>query len=75
MCSWILPGNTGEHECNGDTNCKFCWIGLNTGGLGNERTSGDDLNHSIIEIGQNTEKSPETRGYLLSLKLHRETNI
>ena len=29
-----------------------------TGGLGNKRTSGDHLNYCIIEIGQNTEKSP-----------------
>ena len=29
-----------------------------TGGLGNKRTSGDHRNDSIIEIGQNTEKSP-----------------
>ena len=29
-----------------------------TGGLGNKRTSGDHSNYSIVEIGQNTEKSP-----------------
>ena len=29
-----------------------------TGGLGNNRTSGDHPNSCIIEIGQNTEKSP-----------------
>ena len=29
-----------------------------TGGLGNRRTSGDLPNYYIIEIGQNTEKSP-----------------
>ena len=28
-----------------------------TGGLRNNRTSGDHLNYSIIEIDQNTEKS------------------
>ena len=28
------------------------------GGLGRWRTSGDHPNHSIIENGQNTEKSP-----------------
>ena len=27
-------------------------------GLGNRRTSGDNPNYSITEIGQNTEKSP-----------------
>ena len=29
-----------------------------TGGLGNKRTSEDHPNYCIIEIGQNTEKSP-----------------
>ena len=33
-------------------------IGTRTGGLGNKRTSRDHPNYSIIEIGQNTEKSP-----------------
>ena len=37
-----------------------------TGGVGNNRTSGDHPNYCIIEIGQNTEKSP---GDLLSLRL------
>ena len=32
-------------------------IGTRTGGLGNNRTSRDDPNYCIIEIGQNTEKS------------------
>ena len=29
-----------------------------TGGFGNKRTSGDHPNYSIVEFGQNTEKSP-----------------
>ena len=29
-----------------------------TGGTGNRRTSGDHPNYSIVEIGQNTKKSP-----------------
>ena len=33
-------------------------MGTRTGGLGNKRTSGDYPNYSIIENGQNTEKSP-----------------
>ncbi len=32
-------------------------LDIGTGGLGNKRTSGDHPNHSIIKIGQNTEKS------------------
>ena len=41
-------------------------IGTGTEGHGNKRTSGDDPNHSIVEIGQNTRKSP---GVLLSPRL------
>ena len=41
-----------------------------TGGLGSWRTRGDYPNESMIENGQNTEKSP---GYLLSLKLQWKT--
>ena len=53
-----------EHESYGDTNCNcHAWyshqrIGTGTGGLGNNRTCGDHPNYSIVEIGQNTEKSP-----------------
>ena len=33
-------------------------VGIGTGGLGNKRTSGEHPNYNIVEIGQNTEKSP-----------------
>ena len=33
-------------------------VNKGTGGLGNKRTSGDYSKYSVIEIGQNTEKSP-----------------
>ena len=33
-------------------------IGTGTGRLGNKRTSGDHPNYRIVEIGQNTKKSP-----------------
>ena len=52
-----------EHEGNGDANYNRCgrWshkrIGTETGGLGNNRTSGNSPNYSIVEISQNTEKS------------------
>ena len=36
-----------------------------TGGLENNRTSGDHLNNYIIMIGQNTEKSPGDLGKLV----------
>ena len=57
-------GKTVEHKRDDYTNCNWCsWyshqkIGYMTGGLGNNGMSGDCTNDSIIEIGQNTEKSP-----------------
>ena len=38
--------------------CVFRRIGTETGGPGNKRTSEDHPNYSIVEIGQNTKKSP-----------------
>ena len=34
------------------------WIGISTGGLGNNGKGGDHPNYYIIEIGQNTVESP-----------------
>ena len=54
-----------EREGDGDTDCNWCvWnnlkrIGKGTGRHGNNRTSGDHPDYSIIKIGQSTEKSPE----------------
>ena len=54
-----------ELESDGDTNCDWCVqyshqsFGTGTGRLGNKRMGGDSDNYSIVEIGQNTEKSPE----------------
>ena len=45
-------------------NCRWCsWyshqrFGKNSSELGRKRSSGDNPNYSIIEVGQNTEKSP-----------------
>ena len=53
-----------ERESEGDTNCDWYAqysqqrIGTGTGRLGNEKTSGDHPNYTIVEIAQNTEKSP-----------------
>ena len=53
-----------EHESDVITNYNWCsWyshlrIDTRTGGLRNKRTRGDPPNYYIIEIGQNTEKSP-----------------
>ena len=53
-----------EHEGGGDTNCNrharygHQRTGLGTGGFGNKRTNGDHRSDSIVEIGQNAEKSP-----------------
>ena len=55
---------TMEQEGDGDTNCNWCTryshqrISTETRGLGNKKTSGDHSNYSIVEIGQNTKKSP-----------------
>ena len=63
---------TGEHESDGNINCNWRAqyiqqkIGTETRRLGNKTTSRFHLNHGIVNIGQNTEKSP---GDLLSLKL------
>ena len=54
-----------KRESDNYTSCNWCsWyshqrIKKETGGLGNKRKSGDYPNFCIIEIGQNTEKSPE----------------
>ena len=61
--AWELK-KTMEHESDVDINCNsralhgHQRIGKGTGGFGNKRTSGDLANYSILEIGQNTEKSP-----------------
>ena len=53
-----------EHESDGYTNCNYySWythqrIGTRSGGLENKRKRGDYSNYCIVEIGQNTEKSP-----------------
>ena len=55
---------TMEHESDNYTNCDWCFwyspqkIIKRTGGIGRRRTSGDHPNYSIIENGQNAEKSP-----------------
>ena len=56
--------NNMKHERDADTNCVWCtWdnpqrIGEGTRRLGNKRTSRDHPDYSIIQISQNTEKSP-----------------
>ena len=53
-----------EHESDGDTSsywrARYChqMIGTGTGGLVNKMTSGYHPNYCIVEIGQNTKKSP-----------------
>ena len=48
---------TMKHESDGDTNCNWRArythqrIGTGTGGVGNEKTSGDHPNYNIVEIG------------------------
>ena len=53
-----------EHESGSDTICNWSdrdsykRIDTGTGGLGNKRETGDHSNNSIVEIGQNSKKSP-----------------
>ena len=51
-----------EHKGDGGTNCSLTCcheiFGTGTEGLGNKRTSVDHPNYSMVEIGQNTKKSP-----------------
>ena len=53
-----------EHESDDYINCNWCsWhsnqkMGTMSGGLGKNGTGGDCLNCSIVDFGQNTEKSP-----------------
>ena len=64
----ILPilGNIGSrHHQSGDEKktqksnlAEREMFGIGTGGLVNERKSGDNQNYSLDEIGQNTEKIP-----------------
>ena len=48
---------TMEHESAGDTNSNWC-AQYSHQGIGDKRTSGDHPNYSVVEIGQNTKKSP-----------------
>ena len=74
-----------EHGSDGYTNCRWCsWysqqrIGKRIGGLGNKKSSGDHPNYCIIEIGQNTEKSPGDLKRVsvtqISVKNHRLTLV
>ena len=53
---------TNYHGCS----CYSLWrTCTRPGGLGNERRSGDNLNHNFIRIGQNTEKSPRDLRWLV----------
>ena len=52
-----------KYESDRDTNCNWCAqcnhqkFGTRTRGFRNKRTNGDHPKYSIVEIGQNTEKS------------------
>ena len=53
-----------EHESDDYTNCNWgSWyshqrIGTRTGGFENNGKGGDSPNYSIVDISQNTDKSP-----------------
>ena len=74
--TWELKGNN-------DTNCKWCaqnnpqMICKGTGRLENKRTSWEHLHYSIINISQNTERSPgDLRRFAVTqtaVKNHQQT--
>ena len=49
----------GDIKCNWHSRCNQQRISTGSGGHENRRMSGDHPNYRIVEIGQNTEKSPE----------------
>ena len=68
---------TMDHPGGFDTSCA--WndsqrFGKCLGRVCKWRTWGFYLNYSIVKIGQNTEKSPETCKDLLSVRLHWKAN-
>ena len=69
-----------EHEGDGDTKCNWCTrysyqiIGTKNGGLGNNGTSRDHPNSSIVEIWQNTKESPEDLRRLAVIQTRVENN-
>ena len=77
--------NTVKYESNDDTNCNWCfWYSLqridaSTGEYGNKSRNRDHPNYSIVEIGQNTEKSPRDLKRLVvthtPVKNHRLTQV
>ena len=62
-----------EHKSDGDSNCKRYTqyshqrIDKDTGELRNKRTSEDHPNYSIVEISQNTKKSPRDLRFAFTL--------
>ena len=59
--------NNYKRESDCDTNCKWrAWLSKETGENGNWRTIRDHPNYCIIEVGQNTEKSPGNQRRLVA---------
>ena len=62
--SWKRSKKAVEDECDGNSNCNwpdrngFQKLRKRTGRVGNHRTNRDHQDNGIVEIGQNTEKSP-----------------
>ena len=62
-----MPIVIGDANCNWSSRYSHQRIETDTEGFGNNRTSGDHPNYSILEIGQNIEKSPrDLRGLAVS---------
>ena len=81
--AWGLK-KTVKHVSDGYTNCNWCFryshqiLVKRTIGLENKRTRGDNPNYSIVEIGQNSEKSSEDLKKLVTqppVKDHQLTDV
>ena len=70
-----------ENESDGDINCnRYSWyshqrIGTGSGRLRNKRTNRDHPNYCVIEIGQNTEKSPGDLRFAVSQTPERNLRL
>ena len=65
---------TMKQKSDGDTNCNWYShkrTSIETGGLENNSSNGDHPNYSIVEIGQNTEKSPRDLRILAPVETHQ----
>ena len=71
--AWELEKKTVDNEIDDNINCNLIWTG--NGGFGNKRMSGDHPNYSIVEIGQNTTKSPGDLKWFANTQTLKENHL